>query len=356
MRTMKVFPRLLTVSALSALLAAGCFKYDVGSTVEADGSGMRSLRVILPEEFEEDWGMTLESFRPVFGVTEENGWSYEQAQLPPDPGLLIMSQRKQETIASSADLVTVHIFRRDIEIPDADSWAEQSGDIRIVGLLVGSTAAFVGVDTKVQDDKGNPYPTVTFENRIEMESGWYIDRPTRTYRETFSWEGLVSVLVENQMTHVRPDLDRLYPGLSPARRGELVGILKGGIWSSVEQGYFEMEDDERPRELAPLIDRLTRQCLGIVRVDHPKADETALRSLIREIIVEAEEVNEAKLEELPGVALAYNTEFTIRLEMEGDILETNAHERDGDTLVWSFVPLEAMAKPVEIYAQVHLKR
>jgi hypothetical protein len=343
------------VAALALLPAAGCVRYDIETTIRGDGSGVRSLNVTVPEGFENKWDISFEGFRRLFGVAEENGWTYKKVMLPPGETLLPLVLPEKKGPEAVAEPIEAHLFRRDTEIPHAESWAGQSGDIRIVGLVQGDSVSMIGVGVKVRDEKGFPIPTITFENSIQVTSGWYDDRPTRTYRETFRWDNLTEVLADDRIRAVQPRIDREYPRLTPERRGELIGLLRGGIWSAVEQGSFTMKESERAEKLAPLVDRLTRQCVALVRQDEPGAADSVLRDRIEELIVHGEETDDARIEKLPGVALAYNTEFTLRLKMEGKVLETNAQERQDDALLWRFTPAEAMARPVEIYAKVQLK-
>ena len=55
--------------------------------------------------------------------------------------------------------------------------------------------------------------------------------------------------------------------------------------------------------------------------------------------------------DLPGVELAANSEIIFRLNMPGRVTESNAHDREGTTLIWKFGPGDAVTAPVEIFAR-----
>jgi hypothetical protein len=130
---------------------------------------------------------------------------------------------------------------------------------------------------------------IRFRNQVEVERGTVTDGSTSfTYRETFYWEEAIDVLITLRLQYPR------------------------------ESGFF-------------LKDLLHKLYHGNGEVGEEM-----------EIFLE---------ERLPGINLALNTGIQIRLNMPGRVMDSNHHQMDGSTLVWEFEPLNAVASPIEIYAE-----
>jgi hypothetical protein len=78
----------------------------------------------------------------------------------------------------------------------------------------------------------------------------------------------------------------------------------------------------------------------------------AFARLLRQVYDDEEDqLTEFLATRLPGVELAGNTEIVFRLNMPGRVTDSNAHEREGGTLIWKFSPGDAVTAPVEIFAE-----
>jgi len=56
------------------------------------------------------------------------------------------------------------------------------------------------------------------------------------------------------------------------------------------------------------------------------------------------------------VELAINSEIVLRLNMPGRVTSSNAHDRDGGTLIWEFAPGDAVTAALEIVAESVVER
>jgi len=172
-----------------------------------------------------------------------------------------------------------------------------------------------------------------------------------TYRETFSWDQGVDALVEFMMDDLTKALAARYPRVPALERGEAVGFARARVWTAVEEGLLSGDADED--QMLWAVVRSTRdQFLKILRVQYPDEGSKSLGDLLARSLV----ANDAQLgafleEEFPGLNIALNSEIIFRLNMPGRVTDSNAHKRDGTTLIWEFGPAEALQTPIEIYAE-----
>jgi hypothetical protein len=110
------------------------------------------------------------------------------------------------------------------------------------------------------------------------------------------------------------------------------------------------EEEDRLWNLA--LDRITSSSIEIVRAKYPNASEDALRKRLDLFSDEFEggEPTERLDYLLPGMSQA-GGEVIFRLSMPGRVTTTNAHEREGNILIWEFNTDDALSAPVVLVAE-----
>jgi hypothetical protein len=321
------------IAGLLALLfgVGGCIEYRIDTTLNADGSGSRHEEIIVDEDGDMSW----------FSVDHSVSAGDFQVLMHVDP-----DRWTRELGVEDDD--TVHVLRRETRIRDLASWAEVSGGVRISGARPADAAERLG-HLQLGD--------VQFLTSVRVESGQVPEGRSFTYRETFYWESLIDVLVEYVLVQVRDSLDAHYPGLNSERRGEIVGLVRGGLWGIMDSGILDVGGDEEEALVTAFADRTAEQVMRIVHRRYPEADEKSFSDMLRRIYDDEDDRLEDFIEsKLPGVLLALNTEIVFRLNMPGRVTASNAHDRDGTTLIWEFSPADPATEPVEIFAESIVRR
>ncbi len=310
------------------LLSVGCMEYEVMTNLNPDGSGMRSEKLVLENSEDEDLALTPDAFRGLMHVREVDG--FRHSERPGDSG------------------TRVHQFTRETAIRNWDAWRSLSGRIQIAAAA----------DTRARYRAGvSDYADVRFENSLQVNRRQGADSRTVEYRERFYWSNLAGVLIEYEVQRFRQFVEKRYPRLRPESRGELIGLAMGALWATAEDGRWDMGDSQRSEAYAPLVEHLTDRALRLVRDRYPQAGRELFAAEFRRMLVELEEDEDFEdfLESrLPGAVLAGNTQLVMRLKLPGRVLESNAHDSDGDTLVWEFSPWDAVLVPVELFARSRL--
>ena len=317
-------PRGLKALALifPAIWLTGCVEYTIETTVNPDGSGLRTERMEATED--PDVGVVApESFLELMYAGEAYGWSH------------------REEVDDDGD--TYHVFQRRTEVADLPSWSGLSDKVRISGA--------------VRDKAGNKIGYVTmgdlrFRNAVHVRRSADSDgNASFVFREVFTWEKAVDAVGELLMEDLEDALAATYPRLSPEERGQIVGFARARFWTAVEDGLFSGDGDEDAL-LADAPHGTAVQAVNIVRMEYPGEDLGSVDRLLREALAENDDRFVTFLqEELPGLNIALNAGITFRLNMPGRVTDSNAHHRDGTTLVWEFGPGDALSAPVEIYAE-----
>jgi hypothetical protein len=304
---------------LPALGLMGCTDFTIETTVNPDGSGLREERIEVSEN--DDVEASPSEFLVVMHTTEEEGWGHG-VEVQPDGD-------------------TVQVFQRRIPVGDLASWSRLSGRFKIDGTTPENADRRLGY-VKMGD--------VRLRNVLRVGRGEVSDGSmTFSYRETFSWEQAVDALVEFFMSEVDGALRARYPRLSEGERGQIVGFARARYWLVVEEGLLADDSDE-DQLLSDVARRTAEQAVKIVRVRYPGEREGALEDLLREILQDDERFL-VLVDEMPGLDLAFNAKVVFRLDLPGTVTNSNAHKRDGTTLVWEFGPADALETPVEIYAE-----
>lgn len=318
----------VVLSVLSVLSFGGCVEYTIETTLEADGSGVRREEIVVDvsADSEESGGsenrLSNDDFVQLMSVGRNDGWEHSLR-------------------VEGAD--TVHVFERETLVKDLAAWSKLSGRVHIAGATSASAGSSVGV-IKLGD--------VHFRNSVQVEWGSVPGGRSYTFRETFSWESVVDALVEWYAQYVDRMVASQYSELTDQERGEITGLVKGGLWSAIDQGLLDAAGEDEERLMSAFIKRAAGQSTRIIRRRHPDADEMAFARMLRQIY-EDEQDNLAAFiaADLPGVELAANSEISYRLDMPGRVTDSNAHDRDGATLIWKFGPGDAVTAPVEIFAR-----
>jgi hypothetical protein len=307
--------------ALPALLMTACVQYTIDTTLNADGSGARVEHLEVAED--DDMNVDPQHFRFLMGVAPEDGWTHI------------------EETDSDGDIY--HAFDRSSQVRDLSGWSDLTGSVKMEGSLRTTASTPIGY-VKLGE--------VRFHNSVRVRRADDSDGPTAfTYRETFTWDRAVDALIEFIMADLEDSLIRRFPKLSPAERGQVVGFARARFWMAVQEGLLGDDADE-DQLLREVVLETRDQSIKIIRVKHPGVTEELLERVLNERFVDSDERLEVFLEEkLPGLHIALTSEIIFRLTMPGTVTNSNAHERDGSTLVWEFSPADAFYTPIEIFAE-----
>ena len=312
--------------ALPAFLTTACVEYTIETTVNADGSGVRVERMEASENT--DVNVKPSHFQILMRVTQEEGWAH--------------------AVERESDGDSVHVFSRRTQVEGLPAWSNLNDRVKIEGTVNTAATTPLGYVT---------LENVRFTNAVRVRRAVDSQGPTAfTYRETFSWNQAVDALVEFLMSDLDHALLARFPDLSVSERGQIVGFARARLWIAVEGGLLSGEGDE-DQLMEEAVDRTVEQAIKVIRVKHPGATEELLDRVLTEVLEESDERLVSFLEEsLPGMNIALNSEITFRLNMPGRVTNSNAHKRDGSTLIWEFGPADAFYTPVEIFAESVLER
>ena len=317
---------------LSLVGLGGCIEYTIETTLDGDGSGVRSEEMIVDAGDSGDSGglrfrVSDAEFGQLMNVGKNQRWSH--------------SLRVE-------DEDTLHVFERETRVNNLAAWADLSDDVRIAGATSAGAGSSVG-----RIRLGDIY----FRNTVQVETGNVAAGKSYTYRETFYWENFLDALVEWYAGYVKNTIGSQYPDLTAEERGEITGFVKGGLWAAIDRGLLDASGDDEERLMAMFVARAAEQSMRIVNRRYPNADAEAFEKLLRQVYDdEQDQLTEFIETKLPGVELAGNSEVVFRLNMPGRVTGSNAHEREGTTLVWKFGPGDAVTTPVEIFAESVIER
>jgi hypothetical protein len=307
------------VLVLSGLGLTGCTEYTIETTVNPDGSGSRQERIEVSEN--DDVTVSPPDFLAVMHTTEEEGWSH-RVEVDPDGD-------------------TLQVFERQLPVGDLASWSRLSGSFKLDGTTPENAQRRLGYVTMGD---------VRLRNVLRVGRGEASDGTmTFSYRETFSWDQGVDALVEFFIGEVDRALADRYPRLSEGERGQIVGFTRARYWMSVDEVLLG-DDSEQDQLLSEVAQGTAEQAVKILRVRYPAETEGALEELLKEVLLDDDRLL-TLLGEMPGLDLAFNANIVFRLNLPGTVTDSNAHKRDGTTLVWKFGPGDALETPVEIHAE-----
>jgi hypothetical protein len=299
----------LLISAVCCLLLiGGCRHYEVEVVLNPDGGGSRHLKLSGDPLLDED--ISLDEFRKLFHLDEAMGWQVVRE-----------TNSKGEKIS----------FEGTGTIQDLASWHERSGDIRIDGSLTGDSHADVGCRN-----------TVVVEIVEGPSGGQY------TYKETFAWTGLKESVVAFVSEQFSAAMAEAYPFLGPEEIAELRGLMAGHL----ALYRFDIPEDEEKEQEETAIASVTFYAREIVARNHPDADLRGIMDVAQGVVEDSDGALDEYIEEnLPGVELALFTDVSLRVQMPGPIVETNAEEIEERTAIWKVDLLDAAEEPIELYVR-----
>lgn len=303
---------------------SGCIDYTVKTTVNPDGSGLRSVRVEATDAGRlADFKLSPRDFTELMFFSEREGWVHE-------------------THVASGD--TTQVFRLEKRMNDLSSWFDLSDEIRIAGVPPASSGSSLGYLT---------LGDVQFRNRVWVRMGENADgNASFSYQEQFLWENGIDAILEFILEGLERSVREAYPRLSERDRGEILGFARASLWSAVEDGLLDSSGDEQDHLLKRAMDRTAVQGIKVVRRQYPAAREEPLKQRLAAFSEEWGADVEAEFDQtLPGISLAMNSQISFRLKLPGRVTTTNAHEREGETLVWEFSPIDALTAPIVILAE-----
>ncbi len=308
-----------------SLILGGCVDYAVDTTLNTDGSGTRAIRVDVTDPGKlEDFGLSPLEFRDVMNLSDRLGWDHE--------------------VKLQEDGDTVHVFRLEKRMATLGSWAEANGDIGIAGVPAGRARSKLGYLT---------LGDVQFQNRLWVRlDGNSAESPTLRYQEHFLWENGVEALHEAILEQMEGALQGAYPRLTDRERGEIVGYARASIRSAIDEGVLDASSDEQDRLWNRVLSGTASQGIKAVKEHYPSAQEESLRECLDVLSGDGETDGVEDIDKLlPGLSLAWNTQIEMRLTMPGRITTTNAHQQEGNTLMWEFSPIDALGGPIVLVAE-----
>ena len=310
------------ILVLSVISLGACVEYEIETTLNDDGSGVRVERIEAVEDG--DWEVTPDDFVDLMSVDADHGWT--------------------QSTEVDDDGDTIYVFERQTGVGDLTSWSDLSDRVRIrgaVGARAGSNIGYVSL------------ATIQFRNTVLVETGRVSDGSASfTYRETFQWDNVLDALVESFVQDVGRRLETRYPEMGARDLGEVMGFARSRLWDALDDGLLDADGDWEEELMGRVVDRTTEHAFKIVRVSYPEADEAPIRRMLDDLFEDDSVVVQTFLDEtIPGLTLSINTSITFRLNMPGRVTDSNAHETDGNTLIWEFSPSDAIQTPIEIYAQ-----
>ncbi len=309
---------------LGLLVCAGCQHYEVDVVLEPDGSGKRSVALIVDSKWKEGDNPSPAELKTIFSVGEKFGWR-PLSERPLGPGGRGEEEEQQEARG----------FWRETTVPDLDGWRDLSGDIHILGAL-----------------PGGEFTNANLHNIVAVEIGEGPRGRIFTYRETCMWDGVKQILIDFQANSYRDAMAAAYPFLGAAELAELKGLMAGHL----SLGWMALAvDDELDNQTQPIVSSVAWQSEAIVRRARPGADTGAVLLLVEEVVTtEGDAADEFFEEQLPGFNVAIWTELQLIVHMPGLVTETNGEVEDGHTVSWSVDLTEAVVRPVEMYARSEL--
>ncbi|MBT8398107.1 MAG: hypothetical protein HKO65_01300 [Gemmatimonadetes bacterium] len=316
--------RLKAILASVAIIGSGaCTEYRIETALNSDGSGHRSvtLEATDPNRLGED--VTRRDFVEFMSVTEGNGWDH--------------------TVQVKSNGDTLFVFKRETPIRDLNAWTDLNDEIHIFGALPKNA------DTKLGHLR---LGDLQLRNRVRVSAPGRTDgTATFIFQETFEWDHGLEAVLEVFVSEIERFAVAVYPRLSSQERGEILGIARATLWPAFENGMLDQLFEEDEELWNQALDQISRLAAKTIRTKYPDAGPESVRERFDLFSEEFEgEVFEPFDRLLPGFSLA-GTSVSFRLTMPGRITNTNAHERENNTLIWEFNTDDAITAPVVLLAE-----
>jgi hypothetical protein len=256
-------------------------------------------------------------------LTEDQGWSSELR------------------IDAKGD--STYYFRRENEIPDLGSWPRLDNEVHILGALPSFADSTLGNLT---------LGDVHFRNRVKVSLDETAEGRPVLYQETFYWEYGLDALTEALVKGMDGWVKQGYPRLSEADRAEIRGVARTTLSLGFSDGLLDRLDEDEEAAWGEVLDQITAVAFNTIRAKHPDVTREEVRGRFD---IFSDEDNGAILDELDrllrGFSIGGDAQITLRLTMPGTVTNTNAHEQEGNTLVWVFSPWDALTADVVLVAE-----
>ncbi len=315
-----------TRSALAlagAMAVTGCITFEIDTIVHEGGGGSRNVTVTVEDPHRLDENLSQRDFIELMSLTRVQGWSSELS------------------IDSKGD--STYFFRRFDEIPALGSWTDLDNQIHILGTLPSQSESTLGNLT---------LGDVHFRNKVDVTRTEDGGGETLTYRETFFWEHGLDALTEALVKGTDDWIATGYPRLSESDRAEIRGVVRTTLSLGFKDGLLDRIDEDEEAAWGEVLDQVTAVAFNTIRGKHPDATREEVRGRFD---IFSDETGGAVLDELdrllPGLSEGGDAQITLRLTMPGTVTSSNAHERDGNTLVWVFTPWDALTADVVLVAE-----
>ena len=307
---------LILLAGVFVLASAGCNEYKVETVVREDGTGTRKMTFTMDHDQDEFAGRGPEIYARMFGVEDDGEWLI---QTTADNAELDMSSGRR-------------VFSFESAIGGVDDWGRLDGSITVKGTL-----------------KESDYSGVFFDNSVSLETGRTPAGRSYTYRESFSWNGLVETVVDYQADAYARKMKEDFPHLDEAAVAELRGLMAGHLYVAVRLLDIWNDNDE---ELAKVAMSAGKAAERVVRKAGRKVDIEHVYEVARIYVADEDSTLEPFLEQnLPGVMYAGLTDVKINLSMPGKVVETNGKVLDDGSVAWKMHLMDALGSRIEFYAR-----
>lgn len=311
--------RTLCVGAACVLAAsaAGCVDYTIETTIRPDGSGERLQRFEVTRNT--DFDLSPQAFEALTGAGAGPGWA--------------------TTTRLDSDGDTVRVVERRETVATLDGWNRFSDAVLLHGTTPDRADERLGI-VRLGDVE---YRTTLEVRRSHRSDGSEVV----AYHESFAWQDAAAVIVEALVASADAELRRGFPDLQDEGRGEVLGYFRARLWAAGEAGAFSEPDAD-----ALMDEAAARTVAHAVRIVGDPAAEPALRGVFtRAVDVESADTEATFEDRLPGLTLGFNMSMIVRVTMPGTVVDTNADDRDGNTLEWRFSPFDDLSRAVELRAE-----
>ena len=312
-----------TLALASLMVVTGCTTYEINTTVDSDGGGRRLVVVKVDDPHRLDDDLTHRDFLEIMSLTEEQGWTSEL------------------NIDAKGD--STYLFRRQNEISDLGSWRHLDNEVHILGALPSFADSALGNLT---------LGDVHFRNRVNVSRGQTPEGQVLRYQETFYWEHGLDALTEALVKGMDGWVKEGYPRLSEADRAEIRGVVRTTLSLGFSDGLLDRLDEDVEAAWGEVLDQITAVVFNTIRAKYREVTREEVRGRFD---IFSDEDDGAVLDELDrllrGFSVGGDAQITHRLTMPGTVTTTNAHETDGNTLVWVFYPWDALTADVVLVAE-----
>ncbi|MDT8436641.1 MAG: hypothetical protein RRA92_07780 [Gemmatimonadota bacterium] len=302
-----------------ALGLGACTEYEITSTVGADGAGTR-IEVVRVTPGEADTAVSPADYVHLLGLDASRGWRHR----------------------TEGDDDTTHVWERERTLVAAGDWSDLSGSVVLRGTTPAHAADRIG-RLRLGD--------VSFANEVDLLLVRSPSGDTLAWQESFAWTNGAGALVEHFTEVLGAAIARVHPRLSAEPRAEIAGLIRAGFWAAFEEGLLTPEsgtDDDALIEA--FVVRTARLAADAIRETDPAVDAVRLAEILRRELDDDEALETFLETTLPGLNLAGAVGIELRLVLPGRVLDSNAGDVRGDTLVWEVDPSEALVTPVRTWA------